>query len=220
MRFLFAIFFSVLVAGSSAQYKAQIPEDFGVWTGIKLSHKFNKKWIAFVAPEFRTYENSRLIRSAFSDQGVQYRLNKHFRFTSAYRYSQRVRLGNRLEPRHRIAFQMEGILKLHKKLEGSARIRYQYNTYKRKDPLHYFRFQMELTYDMGANFEFTPGIEFFNQLNSPEGPIHDATRMGLELAHKLNKKNKIKVYYIREWSRNIGTPNNFNALGIGYNVKI
>src|SRR5204862_2655921 len=71
------LFFST----ANAQYN-----DFGVWAGVTVKHKFTQKLSASLEEQVRTYQNSTAVAQYFTDASLEYSLSKKFKVALGYRF--------------------------------------------------------------------------------------------------------------------------------------
>lgn len=68
-------------------------KDAGAWVSSKIDFEGKGKRNFYLAPEIRMYDNMRLVRSAFTDIGVQQRLSKHWSTQAEMRLGARSSAG-------------------------------------------------------------------------------------------------------------------------------
>ena len=68
-------------------------KDAGAWVSSKIDFEGKGKRNFYLAPEIRMYDNVRLVRSAFTDIGVQQRLSKHWSTQAEMRIGARSSAG-------------------------------------------------------------------------------------------------------------------------------
>lgn len=204
--------------------KGQV-NDAGLWTSVNFEAKLAKRVSATVSEELRFNENITELGAAFTDIGLNYKLNKHFQFAINYRFIQRHRLDNFYSFRHRFYADIKYSHKL-KPFELSFRTRFQdqiSDIGRAKDggvPEYYLRNKLSLKWDLNKAYSPYISLELFSPLCYPHLYAFDGIRTTAGFEYEFSKHHKIDIYYMIQKELNVSNPQTDFVLGLGYFFKL
>ena len=193
--------------------------DAGLWLTLNVQKKFTQALSVNFTQEVRVMENISEASTVFSDLGVDYKLNRHFKLAANYRRVYDRRLDDNYQARNRFYFDISYrrklkpfVLIIRERAQAEFTER---NTGKKIDPENYSRTKATLKLDL--NRRYTPYIysEIFNPLNNPKEGFIDKTRNCAGVEYQLNARNIIDLNYMIE-SRFKKEGGNAFVIGIGY----
>jgi long-subunit fatty acid transport protein len=198
--------------------------DLETWNSIQVGYKLNKNWSFDFEEQLRLKNNSSEIGSYFSELSTTYKLPSDIKLAAGFRYSREndtkgAKQGYREQFRYQVDVSYQHKLS---KLELSYRIRYQnkrefsFTESLNKDAIQKMRFKVGLNYNI-PKWKFDPNIslELFNQISGTNTGF-DAFRFTSGTDYKLNKHNKIGLYYRLERELNKVYPKSTHIIGIEY----
>lgn len=211
---------------------AQNQKDAGMWNTLTIQHAFSKKINFVIDQEFRLRENYQRINLFYTNIGIDYKINKHFKFSPTYRFIQKKLLNGNYSFRNRLMLDFTAKKKLTEKWTVSERVRYQievgdyYTSENGKLAEQFLRFKTDLKYQ--ANEKINPyySIEFRYQIKDPkgQGPRYDGefhrVRHVLGTEYKHNDKHSFNLYYLYQTEFDINSPESIFILGVGYTITI
>jgi opacity protein-like surface antigen len=208
MRYIFLLGFILLINPNCVGQN----QDLGLWTGIKVSKKINKKFAFFTECQVRFMQNGTNFESLFIQGGIDFELTKWYQLGGAYRYSNYGDLdANRFDIdntfSHKIKDNSFAIrLKYQKsfvthKLKGDRfRIRFKYSYKINKKVKPYFK----------AQYFFTKAYDYANWSQQ---------RYSLGAVIRIAKKKFIDVFYNYEFEYNLAKPEKQYVLGVKYKLN-
>ena len=216
----FFAFCVLLPLGLSAQVN-----DAGLWAGINLEKKIDKKFSVHLSEELRFYENITELGSFFTEASLEYRLNKTFGFSAGYRFINKRREDNSYSKRHRFLLNATAKRKFNQ-LNVGVRLRYQsqyadyYSDAEGQVPSNYFRTKLAFKYDL--NKKYTPFIsgEAFIHTNRADGMLMDNYRIEGGIDYEFSKVSSIQLSYIFNKEIQVNDPLTDYVIGIGWNYVL
>lgn len=208
----------------SSPLKCQV-KDAGLWTSVNFEAKLAKRVSATVSEELRFNENITELGAAFTDIGLNYKLNKHFQFAVNYRFTQRHRLDNYYRFRHRFYADIKYSHKL-KPFELSFRTRFQdqiSDIGRETDggvPEYYLRNKLNLKWEFKKAYTPYISLELFSPLSYPHLNAFDGIRAAAGVEYDFSKHHKIDIYYMIQKELNVSNPQADFVLGLGYFYKL
>jgi hypothetical protein len=215
--FSFCMLMAAIVEGQT--------QDAGLWTSVNFETKLVKNVSATVSEELRFNENITELGAAFTDVGLNYKLNKHFQFAVNYRFTQRHRTDNYYSFRHRFYVDIKYSKKF-KPFEFSFRTRLQdqYADIGRAAdggvPEYYLRNKLSMKWDL--NKPYTPyiSLELFSLLNYPRSYAFNGMRTAAGVEYAFSKHHKVDLYYMIQKELNVSQPETDFIVGLGYYYKL
>jgi hypothetical protein len=199
-------------------------EDFGIWGTISLEKKLSDKFYAELDEELRTFDNASRIDQFFTNAGIQYRLNKNFRFGLTYRFINKSRDDMSYSKRHRILVDASYRKKVYNftfiyRLRNQWQVQDYFSSDDGKYPETIMRHKVDVKYQVK---NFTPYIaaEFFLQLNDPR--FHEADnsftrqRFYSGMDYELNKRETLGAFFMIQRDLNVENLQREYVLGFEY----
>lgn len=100
--------------------------DAGLWTGISIEKKWNKRWKTEFELETRYNENWAELESSFIDASTEYELSDYLDVSLNYRFGNKIREDNSYSLRQRLSLDLSTKWEIGK-LDMSYRMRFQRN---------------------------------------------------------------------------------------------
>lgn len=217
-----------------------------LWTSAGMKMDFGKTWGLNAEVEYRTHNGLSSTERITFGVGGEYKM-KHFKFDAGYKYLEGHTLDettkkNNIIPaywigRHRAYVSAVGKLKLGR-FEFSLRERYQYthrlgkwvpkyaadgvtakdDEWVSPKDRHILRSRLACDWNIRKS-RFTPfaSVEFYDDLSSKFALEKIRYTLGTDI--KLNKKNRLEVFYRFVQGIETGTEN-IHAIGIGYSFRL
>lgn len=195
--------------------------DMQLWTTISLEKKITKTFSLNYAEEVRFNENISEVGQFFSDIGGTYKINKAWRISANYRFTNKRQLDDSYSKRHRYYVD----LSFRKKFDPVVlmfRTRFQsqykdvFSSYTGKIPEHYSRNKLTLKFDLDKKYNPYLSAEMFYQLNNPEGNKIDNMRYSVGLEYAFNKRTSLDFYYMIQQEYSVSNPERDFVIGAGY----
>jgi outer membrane receptor protein involved in Fe transport len=197
--------------------------DVGVWAGIGIQYRFNKKWQAGFTQEARFFDNAGKLKRLISDIDLTYKINDQFKLGAGVRYAYARKKDNLFTDDVRYNFDFMYRLELSEKIDLKYRFRFQntfinlssyYDEFTRKA---HARNQLEMQYEH-RDHTFYCNAELFREFVIYRRPYFNALRMSI--GDQIRTKSgalDYSVNYAREL--NDPYPLNFFFLRLGYTFK-
>jgi len=198
--------------------------DMQLWTTISLEKKITKTFSLNYAEEVRFNENISEVGQFFSDIGGTYKINKAWRISANYRFTNKRQLDDSYSKRHRYYVDLS-YRKKFDKIVIMFRTRFQsqysdiYSSYTGIIPDYYSRNKLTLKPDLDKKYSPYISAEMFYQLNNPEGNNLDNMRYTGGIEYKFNKKASLDLFYMIQQEYNVAKPQRDFVVGIGYNIN-
>src|SRR6185503_18496035 len=77
-------------------------QDAWQWTTVSIEKKLNAKWTIGFDEEVRLFDNISRLNLCYTNAGISYKINKHFKLAGVYRFLQKSRPDGSFSFRHRI----------------------------------------------------------------------------------------------------------------------
>ncbi|MGB1003344.1 MAG: DUF2490 domain-containing protein [Salibacteraceae bacterium] len=187
-------------------------QDFGIWTGVKVTKKIEKKASVFGEVQVRTMHNVNTIENIFFQVGGGYSFTKWYELGGAYRYSNWGDFDvNR--------FDIDNTFKFKKKKNNFAlRLKYQksFVTHKIKG----YRLRIRFKYSYKLNKKFKPYFKaqyFYSNLYDFKNWHQQRYSIGAVV--RLAKKNYVDIFYQIENEFNVASPATNFVLGLKYKLN-
>ena len=220
---LFLAVFLIGLTGISI-IKAQ-DKDAGLWTTIGIEVKVVKKVTASFSQEFRFNENISELGTIFSEAGLEYKVNKHFRVSANYRFTLKKRLDDYYGSRYRFFVDVKYDKKI-KPIEITWRGRLQKETANptRSEfggiPEYYLRNKIGAKWDLDKPYAPYLSLEVFSRLSYPRFYAFDNIRTSVGMEYAFSKHHKVDLYYMIQKEFYVSHPETDFIIGLGYLYKI
>ena len=205
----------------SGYVKAQ-QNDFGVWAGVAVNHKFTQNFSATVEEQFRFDHNATAIAQYFTDAGAEYSLSKKFKVSLSYRFANNYKK-TYFSKRHRVSIDLSYKTKISKiQLMLRTRLQEQQADINSSDlghiPEWYSRNKLTAKLDLDQKYSPYLGVEAFYLISKPgdDGHFIDKWRYSAGVEYKFNRVHALDVYYLIQRERNVKNPLTDYVAGIGY----
>jgi hypothetical protein len=205
--------------------KAQ-ENDAELWSSIELKKKIGSKFKVSLKESLRFKENITRIKKGFAELGISYSINKFIATTLSYRYTKRQNIDFGYSNRHRLSVALSFNLKIDR-FSLSYRTRFEsryidvYSSDDGKVPERYNRNKFGIEYNI-KGLKITPfaAYEFYYQLNNPQKNEIDKMRYTAGFEYKINKRNKIGLFYRIQQEINVNNPIRNYIIGVSYIYKL
>lgn len=199
-------------------------KDAGLWTSLSFEAKLVKKLSFNLSQELRFNENITELGTVFTDVGLEYKLNKHFRIAADYRYNKKRSADNFYTTRHRLYADFKYELKI-KPFQIQVRTRFSNSTElnhqaEGSDIEYYLRNKLSLKWDLEKQFTPYISVELFSPLNYPRYSAFDNIRSTAGIEYNFSKHHKIDVFYMIQKEMNVSDPETDFVVGLGYFYKL
>lgn len=200
-------------------------KDAGLWASLSMEAKVAKKLTISVLQEFRFDENMTELGNAFTEAGLEYKLNKNFQISAGYRFSQKHRIDDSYSLRHRILADIKYSKKI-KPFEFSLRSRFQdqfsdFNSSSGgKIPEFYLRNKLSLKWDTKIAFAPFISVELFSPLKNHPNYAFDDIRYMAGVGYSVSKHHKLELFYMIQNEMNVSEPQTDFIAGVGYYYKL
>lgn len=221
----FVLFLCLTICFSLSEPLYSQNRDAGLWISANFEAKLVKKVSLSLSQELRFNQNISELGVAFTDVGIDYKLNKHFQFAADYRFIQRRRVDDYYSFRHRFYVDIKYSKKL-KPFELSLRSRFQdqlSDIGRSADggvPEYYLRNKISLKWDNQSALSPYISIELFTPLNSPETVAFNDIRSTAGCEYSISKHHKLDLFYMIQKEINTSDPLTDFVLGLGYYYKL
>lgn len=200
----------------------QVP-DAGAWLGYTARFKPAKRWELEVAPELRLNQNFAQIHRMLADVSLTYSPLKRLDLSAAYRFSWRNQTYF-WDVRNRFFADVKYSQRLHKKIDLSYRIRYQYqftdlalgNADTRNSD--FLRHKATLQFDLPKKLTANMGAEYWQPL-APWLQGVQNRRISASLAWDQNKRHRWEIGLFEEKALNAARPATAYVFTFGHRQK-
>ncbi|MEI6851324.1 MAG: DUF2490 domain-containing protein [Bacteroidota bacterium] len=198
--------------------------DAHLWTSISIEKKIIKNFSVTVSEELRFSENITELGTFFTDIGLNYKINKHWRVSGDYRFTNKIRLDNSYSKRHRYYFDLSYRKKFYQfSILARTRIQSQYADVNSSETGHlaeyYSRNKLTLKYNITSKIAPYLSAEAFIPLNNPEVKGIDNMRYSLGLEWEFLKNSTLDVFYMIQQQYQAKDPERDFVTGIGYSYS-
>lgn len=197
-------------------------KDAQLWTSVNFDKKLNNMFSLSVSEELRFTDNISEIGTFFTDLGIAFKLNKNWRLSGNYRFTNKQRLDDSYSKRHRYYFDLVYRNKF-EKLTLSLRTRFQAqyadvnSSATGQVPEYYSRNKMSLKYDLNKKYTPYAAAEIFLPLNGGKGIYIDNVRYSAGLEYSFNKISSLDIFYMIQQEYNKANPETDFVIGLGFN---
>lgn len=222
---IFSLFIFQLCIPQHSFAQDLIEQDAAIWTNFYMEKKLVKKIVLHNNMQVRYNNNMSRIDYWFNDFGITYSPVKKIKFAADYVYSIK-NLPEYFSKRHQFYVDAIFIQPLYRTLRFSYRCRLQ-STYrdigtseKWDIPASDWRNKLTLKF---SYFRFSPYISFEPLYNFQNAKGNDGFKRNRYYAgcfYKLNRNNKVELYYMIQQYYNINRPRKDYVIGIGYELTL
>jgi hypothetical protein len=212
--FFLSILFSTQVIAQS--------NDFGIWAGITINHKFTRRLSATLEEQIRLDQNATQINQYFTDASVEYSLSKKFKFALGYRFINNSR-NTYYSKRHRVYADLSFKTKF-SMLQFIIRTRLQeqqqdiHSSETGYIPTWYSRNKFTVKLDLTKKYTPYATAEMMYLLKAPDVTINyiEKWRYTAGVEYQFNRVHSLDIYYLIQRDRMINDPVTLYAFSIGY----
>lgn len=188
-------------------------QDFGIWAGVKVSKKWNKKWSAFGEVQTRLFQNATSIRSAYFQGGVNYKFAKWYKLGVVYRYTDFGEIETN-------RFDIDNEFR-HKVKKNIFEIRLKYQKTIVTNDLKGNRYRVRFKYSYKINKKLKPYVKaqyFYTQAYDFNGWHQQRYTLGTLI--RIRKRNFIDLFYNYDFEFNVRRPEERFIVGIKYKLEL
>ena len=219
------ILICVLVISAYAQEEdTKVVKDLELWTSAGISKKLNKQWKLSYEQEVRFLNDMSDFNTWFSDLGVDYKLNKHIRFGTNYRFYQIREDNNQFESRHRFSADFKYKHKIERfELEYRLRVQNKDEDFmgnETGDNVFNVRNRVSVAYDI-KNFKAQPffDVELYRRIYDMQSGKFSKLRWTLGVEFPVYKKSDVKLFYRLDNELNKTYAKDTYIIGVGYSFS-
>lgn len=199
---------------------------YGASVSVEVTKKIIKGLDLSLEEEIRVRDNLSDIERFSTSLDLSYKVCDYLKLGGAYNLINLNHIKKGWENRHRYYFYATGIYKWDRfKFSLRERVQSTYRegvaqTAKRANPKWYLRSRFEVEYNIKKSpFEPFASVELFNSLNNPLGDEMDRYRICAGTSYKINKQNKLQLYYRYTRDKEIDDDAILHMFCIGYSFK-
>jgi len=204
-----------MISSNIIAQENSLNNDFETWFFIQIDKGLSKKWDASLSVADRLYRNATTQKVAFIEPELRYSFNKKIKTSMAFRYA--------IDPfdnsrEQRLISRSAYDFKLNRfKLQYRVRFDHEIGDH---TILSTFRNRFAIGYSR-KKIKFTPKVsyEMITQ-NRKTGWLFNRWRLRISTGYKLNKRNKINIFYMIQRQINVAAPEQDFILGLGYSYSI
>ncbi len=216
----------MLLVCSGRMLSAQV-NDAGLWMSVSVEKKLTQKFAINVAEEFRMNENITELGTFFTDAGVSYKINKYFKCSANYRFTNKRRLDDSYSKRHRYYVD----LTFRKKFKPiifqlKTEFRGEYKDINSSDdgkvPSYYSVNKLTIKYDLQKKLQPYLYVEFFSPLKHPGhhlGVFMDQAKYCIGTEYVINRMHTLDFFYLFQKEYNVKDPLSEYVIGVGYSLN-
>ena len=201
-----------------------VTDDFWFWSTVSLDKKISQKFGVSFDEELRLFDNASRINLFFTNVGINYKLNKNFKFALVYRFISKNQDIGPYSRRHRLYFDASYRNKWYNftyvyRIRFQGQVRDYYSSDKGKYIESYMRHKIDLKYSYK---KFTPYLaaEFRFQFTNPhfnEGDdLWDRERFYIGCDYDLTKRSTFGAYFMLQRDMNNERLQHDYVAGIQY----
>ena len=187
-------------------------QDFGIWTGLKVSKKISKEFNVFGEVQGRFNQNAAKFRSLYFQTGGSYKFAKWYELGVKYRFTNYVEVtANR--------FDIDNTFK-HKINDNSFEIRLKYQKSFITNEINGDRFRVRFKYTFKVNKKFKPYLKaqyFYSRVYNYSN--WNQQRYSIGAVVRVAKKNYIDIFYNYQFEHNVANPSSQYVLGLKYKLE-
>ncbi|MEN9339794.1 MAG: hypothetical protein RIQ62_1106 [Bacteroidota bacterium] len=210
---------------------AQLPAypDAGQWNTFNISYKLNSHYSVLFTEECRFRENYSRLNLFYTNVGIEYKYNKHFKTSLVYRWIDKYLEEDVFSFRHRLMW--DATAKYNGKNFTFAyrhRLQVEGRNFMSSDngflPEWYSRHKAELSYQINNHWSVYLSDEMRYQIHDPrniesEHTWHrDRYAAGVDFAY--TSSSKLGLYYLIQREYNVSVPENLFITGFEYSLSL
>lgn len=223
LKYLCIVLMSVSLSTINAQ-EIKKTQDVGLWTGASLDVKLNKKFNLGFSQDIRFFESLTELDKYITNVGVDYKVNKYFKFGGDIRYYINKEKDKTISQNWRYSFDSHFKNKIGKRLKFKYRLRFQtvhqdlFGIVSQGSKSN-IRSKASFDYKLNKRHEVFLGAELFKELVFYRKPYFNKVRflIGDEMKTEVGDLN-FKLGYERELNSDF--PLNYFFCGVYYTFKI
>jgi outer membrane protein assembly factor BamA len=196
-------------------------KDAMLWLNVTLEKKITKDFSLSVAEELRFSDNITELGAYFTDLGLNYKFDKHWRMSANYRFTNRQRLDDSYSKRHRYYFDLSYRNKFKPfSLIFRTRFQSQYTDVNSSAtghvPEYYWRNKLSLKYELEKKYTPYISLEMFLPVLTPQLSQPDGMRYTAGMEYAINKHATLDLYYMIQRAYNVNNPETDFVIGVGF----
>jgi len=197
--------------------------DAGLWLSGNVEKQFSQSFSMSLSEELRLMENVSEASTVFTDLGLEYRLNKHFRIAGHYRFINDRRLDNTYRQNNRLYLDLSYRRKF-KPVSITLRERIQseytgFNTGEEVNPEIYLRTKAVFKLDLDRKITPYYFLELFHPLSPGSNRIIDKIRNCAGFEYSFNARHSIDLNYMLQCRYKKERENDY-IVGAGYYLTL
>lgn len=187
--------------------------DAGLWLSGNVEKQFSQSFSMSLSEELRLMENVSEASTVFTDLGLEYKLNKHFRIAGHYRFINDRRLDNSYRQNNRFYLDLSYRRKF-KPVSITLRERIQseyagFNTGEEVNPELYLRTKATIKLDLDRKITPYYYLELYHPLRPASDRMVDKIRNCAGLEYKFNARHSIDLNYMLQSRYNKERENDY-----------
>jgi hypothetical protein len=213
-----------LLSAFGQDQETKVVKDLELWTSAGLSKKINKHWKISLDQQVRFLNEMSEFDVWFSDLGVDYKLNKYFRFGANYRFYQVKEDDNEFETQHRISADIKFKYKIDRfsleyRLRGQNKDEDFLSDEQGKSNIN-LRNRLSVDYNI-KNFKADPffDVELFRRVYDFDNGEFSKLRWTMGVEFPVYKNNDVKVFYRIDNELNDPYAKDTYIIGVGYSYS-
>jgi long-subunit fatty acid transport protein len=218
---IFALTFSVSVCAQRS--------DFQMWNTLSINKEITDKFTVGIDQELRLRDNLSTLHMLYTNVGMSYKFNDHFKASLVYRFIDRHKEDLTWGIRHRIYTDLIFRIKP-ADFTFAYRARFQaewraqgYTGEFAGVPEVYMRNQVKAAYKATSDLEPYLGIEVRWQLQNARIPYHesvDRARYFAGVNYEINKHNTVGTYFLIQKEVNVIDRQSLCVWGLEYTINL
>ncbi|NVN95675.1 MAG: DUF2490 domain-containing protein [Bacteroidetes bacterium] len=222
------IFFIIITIIFSAYKVFAQTNDAQLWTDVKIDHKFNSNITAYIEGGLRFSENLSETGTAYSEIGMDYKLNKTWVLSGGYRYFSKRKNEDFYSIRHRfnldVSFKKSYYLFTFQ-LRTRAEMEYKdiLTSVKGMIPDYQWLNKVQVKYNFTKRIKPYLYLESYNSLSPSQKhtQFFDITKMRycIGAEYKINKRKSFELYYLIQNEYHQKDPYNYFVTGLSYSFS-
>jgi long-subunit fatty acid transport protein len=201
-------------------------QDVRLWTSFSIRYNLTKKWRINLEEEARFFNNISRLDKLNTELTLSYQINKLVGGGFLYRLISNANNPENYEFGHRFAAFVD-VQKNYSRWTGSLRTTYQktypefLHTSEWYIPEDYIRILAEVSYRLknGKTEPYT-NIEFWYRLSPEKQSFIDQYRFTAGVQYKINKRNRLDLFYRIQQEIQVKDPLTAHIIGIGYRLVV
>lgn len=209
--------------------RAQTSPDAGLWTTATLEHSLNKKWGMFINEEIRLRDNFNALDLFYTTIGMEYKMDKYFKTSLAYRPTQKLVPGNIFSFRNRLQWDFSiktnpGKFDFCYRHRLQADLKNVYSSDKGHLPEWFSRNKFQVKYNLDKSYAPYLSVELRYQILDPGSRESDyawhRARYQAGIDYKIYPHHTFGLYYMIQNEFNVANPEALYIIGLEYTYKL